>query len=514
MKSNTQLLFNLILGLSKKDRLIFSKKLVYENLNNCSDLFKEILKLIDINNTVEELEGKLKINLTAKLKKYYRITKSNLKKELINFLNENNSSCDINCMLRNSINEGVTLIKLNYFNEGLKLINETKQKAIDEECFEEVVYALEKLRQFDFSYRNNFKLASKLNEEILHYHHLINNINELMSLSFYIFSFQGDLSVKKEQVFAIMDYDIISNENKALSLKAKKFYFLCWLDIYNTLKDYERMYAKLEDAIVYAKNAFEENVKYCLTLLLMYERLEFVSYNLKKYDKALETIAIIEEFKIPPEYKNNNFIYRLKNLNIRRKKTTIYGATNDKRHYASIKDNILFMKETKMSVSELQMFYYVSFFDLTVKLQKHKDVCLLFKDYLKFFIKNKEELNSSSNQLIQIFLCYYLCAFKLYSQASFIYINKELLKTKYNNLFKNEDAPYLYVNKLFNVFLKSYENGFFQLDILEEYFGIWKEFPHFLPKANCIPKNALAQEYNEDVFGKIMEQYEDVVFEC
>lgn len=514
MKSKPNILFELILNLSKKEKIEFIKKLEFKNLQDLRDMFLEVNKLFDTEVGIEKIEDSLKKNLSSRLIKYYRINKSNLKKELISFISEQNNSCDIKCMLRNSINEGATLIKLRYFEEGLKLINTTKQKAIKEESFEVVIYALENIRNFDFSYRKNHKLAFKLNQELLHYHKLMNNLNELVSLSFYIYSFQNDLSIEEDKIYEIINYDILKSESNALSLKAKKFFYLSWLDIYNFLKDYDKMYQVLREAIIYAKNAYAENEKYCLSLLLMYERLEFTLYNLKRYDEALETITIIENFKPPNIYANNAFVIKLKTLDIKLKKLLIYATTNNKLLKPYCFTIITLIKKTKMDPNDKLNFYYSAFFTLTTNLKDFKETSILFKRFFKFFIKNIDSFNPNNTQVIQIFLCYYVSAYKLYNLDSFIFVNETLFKKKYDYLFKTKEAEFYYVSKLYNIFLKSYEEGFFNIGILEEYYSIWGKFPSFFPRASCIPKKALSDEYNNKQFEKITAKYEKVSFEC
>lgn len=513
MKLNNLIVFQLVENLTKKDKEKFINKLENDNLLNSKDLFNSIVQLLEKGVSVSDIESYLKTVLSKKLIKNYRANKSTLKKEIISFMKDN-LSLDMSQIIRDSIYEGKTLIQHHFLNEGLEIIENAKEKAIQEEAFEEVVFALNMLRQFDFSYRKNHKLAFKLNQEILKYQKLANNYSELMSLSFFIYSFQADVSVKSSTIEKMKDYTILSNENNALSLKAKKFYFLCWLDIYNALKDYKNMRLILEDAIIYAEKACKEKEVYSLTLLGFYERLEYVTYQLELYDESLEALDKIENFEVPKAYKDSLYVSRMTKILVKKKRVTTYGEIKHKELYPYCMELIGFLKNTKMNPTDKQGFYYSLFFILTTKLDKPKVVCSLFKDFIKYFNKNAENINPNDTQIIQVFLCYFISSYKLHNKEAFSIIAKKLYKNKNAKLFKSENAKFAYVFKLNEVFLKAYDIGFFEKETLKSYFSIWESIPDFLPKANCIPKTALASEYNESNIVSIKSTYKEKVFIC
>ena len=516
MKITSEFLFKLIFELSKKDTLSFIKELEFNKQEECLELFQKIVLEFEKNSNVNfsKIEGQLKQNLSPKILKYYRVNKSKLKKDLLDFLNKKHLEIDNRFLLRGQIHTGVTLAELGHNLEGLKLIEEAIVEAKKNEFFEEILFALEKLRRYKPEIRSKSTTALAFNNEFKHYQNILNNLNDYINLSFYIFSFQQDFSSNLNTIHTLKNHELLIDENKALSLSAKKFYYLGRLDILNALKEYDEMFDIVIEAVAYAEKANQENEIFATTLISMYERLEYVSTHLQKYDISIKAIESMENFVVPAMYERSLIFYRLMNVSPKVKRLHIYSTTENEKLFPYCLELEKDLKKLKIGTIDSRGIYYNILFNYTVKLSRHKEACILGKEYVKFAIDNVDGINPLNNQTIQSFLCYMISAYVNYTEDTFEYLFEYLFKKKNAILFVGEDAPFSYVFKLYNVFMKAFKDDFYSEEVLTQYYDIWKEFPNFLPKANCIPKAVFKKEYKEEVVKSISVKYDAVKFEC
>lgn len=516
MKISSQFLFKLIFELSKKDAQSFVKELEFFKQEECLELFQKIVLEFDKTSNINfsKFEDKLKLNLNPKVLKYYRVNKSKLKKDLLEFLNKKHLEIDNRFLIRGQIHTGVSLAELGHNAEGLELIVEAKDEAIKNEFFEEVLFALEKIRRYKSQIRSKSTSALEFNNEFKYYQNVLNNLNDYINLSFYIFSFQNDFSANLKTIESLKNHELLEDESKALSLTAKRFYYLGRLDILNALKEYNAMFDIVLEAVEYAEKANKENDIFANILLLMYERLEFVSTRLEKYDTSIKAIEAMENFVVPAIYERSLLFYRVMNVMTKIKRLHIYSYTNDEKLFSYCKEVEKDLKKLKIGVVDSHTIYYNLLFNYTVKLAKHQETCILGKEYVKYVIDNIESINPLNNFTIQSFLCYMISAYVNYTEETFEYVFEFLFKKKYSKLFIGENAPFFYLSKLYNVFIKAFKDGFYSEEVLVEYYDIWKDFPNFLPKANCIPKAVFEKDYKEEVVKAVSVHYETVKFEC
>lgn len=515
MNISSQFLFKLVFELSKKDVADFSVKLKYSGREDCLEIFEKIISSYDgdSNKNIPKFEKNLKQNLSADTKKYYRVKKSKLKKELLLFIKDKNIAKDLRYPIREKIDIGVALAEFNYANEGLLMITEAKEEAKKEEFFEEVLYALEKERSYDFKIRKNIQEALAHNNEMEHYLNLLQNANQYVALSLYLFSFQGDYGANKEVIAELKRSELLSDEKNALSLVAKKFFYLSWLDIYNVEQDYESMYQLVPKAVAFAAHAASINEIYSRTLLLMYGRLEFSADKLDKHDESLKLIELIENFDVPKIYENNSFFNRMMNISVKIRRINNYSKTGNPKLKAYCKEIETYLDQTKISDQDRSHILYNLIFNFTVKIQDHKHACVLGKKFVNHVIANFNQTNPYNNQTIQSFLCYFLSAYVCYTEDTFEYIFEYLFKKKNSKYFVPSDAPFHYVFKLYKIFLKAFNEPFYSEELLSEYFGLWEKFPEFLPKANNIPKLVLQEKYNKKLVEQVTAKYDKVKFE-
>lgn len=516
MKISSQFLFKLIFELSKKDAQSFVKELEFSKQEECLELFQNIFLEFDKTSNVNftKFEAKLKLNLSPKILKYYRVNKSKLKKDLLEFLNKKHVEIDNRYLIREQIHTGVSLAELGHNAEGVKLIEEAKEEAIKNEFFEEVLFALEKMRRYKSQIRSKSASALAFNNEFKYYQNVLNNLNDYINLSFYIFSFQHDFSADLKLIADLKNHELLTDESKALSLTAKRFYYLGRLDILNALKEHEAMFDIVLAAVDYAEKANLENEIFASTLILMYGRLEFVATHLKKYDVSMKAIEAMENFDVPAIYERSLIFYRLMNVAPKIKRLHIYSITENEKLFPYCLELEKDLKKLKIGIEDSRGIYYKILFNYTVKLSKHKEACLLGKEYVKFVIENADSINPLNNFTIQSFLCYMTSAYVNYTEDTFEYVFEYLFKKKNAKLFVGENAPFSYVFKLYNVFIKAFKEGFYSEEVLVEYYDIWKEFPEFLPKANCIPRAVFEKDYKEDLVKAVSVKYETVKFEC
>ena len=515
MNITSQFLFKLIFELSKKDAADFVIKLNSNGLEDCLELFEKIISNYEGDSTknITKFEKDLKEKLSLGVEKYYRVKKSKLKKELLLFIKDKNLAKDLRYTIREKIDTAVALAELNYSHEGLSMLTEAKEEAIKEEFFEEVLYALEKERNYNFRLRTNNQAALAFNNEFSHYQNLLQNANQFISLSLYIFSFQGDFGANKSLISELKQNELLSDEKNALSLVAKKFFYLSWLDIYNVERDYQSMYELVQRAVSFAEYAASINDLYSRTLLLMYSRLEFTANNLQKYDESLKAIELIENFEVPKMYENNSFFNRMLNISVKISRLNNYASTSNPKLFSYCKEVETYLDQTKMAVQDKSQIYYTLIFNVTVKLQAHKESCNLGRKFINHVLVNINQINPSANQTIQCFLCYFLSAYISYTEDTFEYIFEHLFKKKNSKYFSDHGAPFHYVYKLYQLFLKAFNKEFYSEEILSEYFDIWGNFPDFLPKANSIPKTVLHKKYNKKLVKSVTAKYENVKFE-
>lgn len=516
MKHSSQFLFKLIFGLSKKDIKSFLKILEFNNQADCIDLFKSIIteKEKSSNLNYLKIEKELKENLSPKLKKYYRVNKSKLKKELFDYLNKMNLEKDSRFLIREQIHTGVALAELGHNKEGLNIIQEAKEEAIKDEMFEEVLFALDKIRTYKLELRRNSKSALAFNDEFNQYQKILNNLNDYIALSFYIYSFQNDFSADIKKIENLRKNDLLQAESNALSIKAKKFYYLGRLDVLNALKQYDDMLDIILEAVDYAEEARRQNENFANTLLLMYERLQYVSTQLERYDISLKAISLMENFDVPKIYENNLFFYKLTKVVPKIKRLNIYSVTGNENLFSYCKEIENNFQELNMGAVYSENIYYKLLFNYTVKLSKHQDACILGKKYVKHVLENIDKVNPLNNFTIQSFLCYFLSAYVNHTEETFEYLFEYLFKKKNAKYFAEKNAPFFYVYQLYNVFLESYKYGFYSKEVLSTYYDIWSKYPDFLVKANCIPKTVLVKKYNKDMVESVSAKFSKVKFEC
>ncbi len=426
----------------------------------------------------------------------FEIIKKNTQESLLNYIHLNHYAENSIEKLKKELELADIICSYGNKEIGLVKIQKIKDIAQSYNHFDVVSIALDYLLKYDDSYKLKPEKALEFAKEFDHNLELIVNKNTYAHLSLQIFSYQNILNVEPEVIQNFLNNPLLKDKSKTKSIIARYYYYMALMDSYSLTKNFKERFIVVNNAVAYFKGVLKTNNFFFSKYIFLLERKAHSALLLRDFEDLKKTINLIEQINIPTEYLNDHtFLFKIEL--IRLKYTCIYLANTDlDKAFDFLKTDFSNILNTKQaSIGDLQQTYYTLIFHYAVKFQKHDEIIKLTPHFTAFFFENHKSLDPNRTNLLQIFICIFLAAYKALNLVEYKQFIKTVLTHPNASIQDKINIEFHYIDKLNKIILDAFANGFFSEDTFKKYVKLWSFKPGIHDKAICIAQNSLPKEY-------------------
>ena len=505
---NKTLLYNLLGDLSK------SKLKEFKNYSSGNLEHLEIIKLYENFTTkitddflLNTFEPKISIQELEQIKESLLAT-------LLSFLHNSFFQENSKEYLKKELEISAVLCSYGYNNNGLVKIKEFKELDKNMNHFDVVNIALDYLIKYDDSYRLNIHKAIEIEKEIKTNIELQANLYSYTNLSLQIYTLQNVPNIENDIINKYVKHPLLQDKSKPKSIMARYYYYMALMDSYSFLnKNNNKRLEVVNNAVAYFKGILKTNEYYFPKYLFLLERKAHSEILLEDYKELKRTIDTLFQIEIPEKFNTNpTFAFQLESMRL--KYLFSYSINLDKeKAFELLQNDYKKIVVNKLSsIGDTQHNYYTMIFNYAVKFNNYQEVINTSKDFFKFFKENHSSLNPGKTTIMQIAICTFLSAYKIYSKEEFIEFVEQHIISDNEALFDKDNGEYHYINKMSEHILDVYETGFFNENNFNNYIKLWSFKPEIHNKVVCISQNILHNEYNKSKNENWNNKYKELCF--